>query len=80
MDEEAHPKENPKLLRITSLYGTKLDVEKDYPFVWCIGSIDESKVTKLKGLVNKYFFRIYPKGTRVDSSNYDPLPAWNVGA
>ena len=23
--------------------------------------------------------RIYPAGTRVDSSNYDPVKAWNVG-
>lgn len=26
------------------------------------------------------FHRIYPKGTRFDSSNYDPVPFWNVGA
>lgn len=24
--------------------------------------------------------RIYPKGVRVDSSNYDPVPAWTAGA
>jgi Phosphatidylinositol-specific phospholipase C, Y domain len=24
--------------------------------------------------------RIYPKGTRVDSSNYNPAPAWALGA
>jgi len=24
--------------------------------------------------------RIYPKGTRFDSSNYDPIPSWNCGA
>jgi len=24
--------------------------------------------------------RIYPKGMRVDSSNYDPVPSWNHGA
>lgn len=23
--------------------------------------------------------RIYPAGTRVDSSNYDPVPMWNAG-
>lgn len=29
---------------------------------------------------NKYHFsRIYPKGTRTDSSNYDPVPYWNMG-
>eukprot|EP01119_Soliformovum_irregulare_P023275 TRINITY_DN8110_c1_g2_i1.p1 TRINITY_DN8110_c1_g2~~TRINITY_DN8110_c1_g2_i1.p1 ORF type:complete len:973 (-),score=258.80 TRINITY_DN8110_c1_g2_i1:173-3091(-) len=25
------------------------------------------------------FCRVYPKGTRVDSSNYDPNPGWNAG-
>ena len=27
-----------------------------------------------------FFSRIYPKGTRVDSSNYNPAPAWALGA
>ncbi len=26
------------------------------------------------------FSRIYPKGLRVDSSNYDPVPAWTCGS
>ncbi|GBM65179.1 1-phosphatidylinositol 4,5-bisphosphate phosphodiesterase gamma-1 [Araneus ventricosus] len=25
------------------------------------------------------FSRVYPKGTRIDSSNYDPFKMWNVG-
>ncbi|XP_065179717.1 1-phosphatidylinositol 4,5-bisphosphate phosphodiesterase gamma-1-like [Sycon ciliatum] len=28
----------------------------------------------------RQFSRIYPKGTRVDSSNYDPQPIWNCGS
>lgn len=28
----------------------------------------------------RQFSRIYPKGTRVDSSNYNPIPLWNVGS
>ncbi|XP_069083617.1 1-phosphatidylinositol 4,5-bisphosphate phosphodiesterase zeta-1 [Pleurodeles waltl] len=28
---------------------------------------------------NSFFTRIYPKGTRVDSSNYNPQTFWNVG-
>ena len=24
--------------------------------------------------------RVYPKGSRVDSSNYDPQPMWNAGS
>lgn len=27
----------------------------------------------------RQFFRIYPNGRRVDSSNYDPQPLWNCG-
>ncbi|XP_035204970.1 1-phosphatidylinositol 4,5-bisphosphate phosphodiesterase eta-2-like, partial [Stegodyphus dumicola] len=27
----------------------------------------------------KHFSRIYPKGTRTDSSNFDPCPFWNLG-
>lgn len=23
--------------------------------------------------------RVYPKGQRIDSSNYNPVPFWNVG-
>lgn len=25
------------------------------------------------------FTRIYPRGTRIDSSNYNPVPVWNAG-
>ena len=25
------------------------------------------------------FSRVYPKGQRIDSSNYNPVPMWNVG-
>ena len=25
------------------------------------------------------FSRVYPKGQRIDSSNYDPSPMWNCG-
>jgi len=50
-------------------------------------SIDEVKVQKAAGenykdyvnFTNLYEMRTYPKGTRVDSSNYDPYPSWVVG-
>nr|CAB3264929.1 1-phosphatidylinositol 4,5-bisphosphate phosphodiesterase gamma-1 [Phallusia mammillata] len=29
---------------------------------------------------NRQFSRIYPKGARVDSSNYNPMPFWNCGS
>lgn len=28
----------------------------------------------------RQFSRIYPKGQRIDSSNYDPIPPWNCGS
>lgn len=28
----------------------------------------------------RYFSRVYPNGTRADSSNYDPMPFWLSGA
>ena len=28
----------------------------------------------------RQFSRVYPKGSRFDSSNYDPVPCWNFGA
>lgn len=42
--------------------------------VWEITSLEESKVNEnLVEFHKKYFSRIYPAGTRVDSSNYDPI-------
>ena len=29
---------------------------------------------------NQQLSRVYPKGSRVDSSNYDPQPMWNAGS
>jgi len=29
---------------------------------------------------NRQFSRVYPKGQRMDSSNYDPVPMWNAGS
>jgi Ca2+-binding EF-hand superfamily protein len=47
-------------------------------------SLDESKLAALRQAdVARYtathLARIYPKGTRFDSSNYDPFTAWNSG-
>ena len=38
--------------------------------------------TTTAGWINhnrKHMSRIYPKGTRIDSSNYDPIPSWAAG-
>ena len=29
---------------------------------------------------NNQMSRVYPKGQRMDSSNYDPMPMWNGGS
>jgi hypothetical protein len=57
---------------------------------WEVRSYSEKKVKKsLIGLKNRIdvlsfhqttFSRIYPKGTRFDSSNYNPMDAWAHGA
>ena len=53
-----------------------------------MSSFSETKVekylTKSKGKIlatynRNQFSRIYPKGQRIDSSNYDPQLAWNCG-
>ncbi|CAB4036746.1 1-phosphatidylinositol 4,5-bisphosphate phosphodiesterase gamma-1-like isoform X3 [Paramuricea clavata] len=53
-----------------------------------MSSISESKIDKYTNLKNSARFnlynhnqltRVYPKGTRVDSTNYDPTMMWNCG-
>jgi hypothetical protein len=50
-----------------------------------VTSWDEKKLEKANGapavvkLTKQYFIRGYPKGTRIDSSNYNPQHAWNAG-
>lgn len=34
---------------------------------------------EIVSLSTKHMVRAYPKGSRVDSSNYDPQVAWNAG-
>ena len=56
---------------------------------WSIASLDENKIIDIcksekKGktfidYLKKYFVRVYPKGTRIDSSNYDPMPSFALG-
>ena len=37
------------------------------------------KAYQLLRVNQRYFTRIYPKGQRIDSSNYDPVAMWNCG-
>ena len=46
--------------------------------------VDKYMTKKMSASFAKYNFlqlsRIYPKGARVDSSNYDPTQMWNYGS
>jgi len=51
-----------------------------------VSSLSETKAEKLVTdcpnmiqLTNRQMIRIYPKGSRTDSSNYNPIPFWNTG-
>lgn len=54
---------------------------------WEMISLGEVKVSKLSDKFSdelvkfnkNQLCRVYPKGSRVDSSNYNPITAWNVG-
>lgn len=57
---------------------------------WEIQSLVEKEIiTKVKTKEDRdfwlkhhqqYFTRVYPKGTRFDSSNYNPFPGWAIGS
>lgn len=76
------------LAKFTAMIGVKFKLE-DTVVPWEIRSLNENKIIKLaemKGRYhwlkhhNKHLSRIYPKGTRFDSSNYSPIPGWSTGA
>lgn len=58
------------------------------PCPWLMCSFSETKVNKILAknaadfldYNNTQLSRIYPKGIRFDSSNYDPVPSWNCGS
>ncbi|CAK61023.1 unnamed protein product (macronuclear) [Paramecium tetraurelia] len=71
--------ESLKMSSITALFGAA--IKQQNRTVWEISSLDESKVNEnLLDFHRRYFTRIYPSGSRVDSSNYDPIPAFNSGS
>ena len=58
-------------------------------FPWEVVSINEEKIEKnvkklgrdfMINYSSKSFVRVYPKGTRFDSTNYSPIPGWRAGA
>jgi len=80
-------KSYPGLAKYYTLCGVKMNLKKERS-IWTTSSLSEDKITTLiknnaqeiTDFCNKYFVRVYPLGTRFDSSNYDPTNAWTVGA
>jgi phosphatidylinositol phospholipase C, delta len=73
---------------VTAMIGASY-VKGEMCFPWEIKSLDEGKIKKMyesdnrADWINHHDFlltRVYPKGTRFDSSNYNPIPAWSLGA
>ena len=69
---------------VTCYYCAGIGTGKHYE----MSSISESKIDKYTNAKNSarfnlynhnQFTRVYPKGTRVDSTNYDPTMMWNCG-
>ena len=68
------------------MFGIPINLTKPRS-VFHISSLDENKVANFykkqyERIVcfNSYHLtRIYPSGSRVDSSNYDPIPSFNAG-
>lgn len=78
---------SPVYQKTLGLFGIKMKLDGERS-VWNISSINEEKISKLLkdkeveiiDFHRKYFTRIYPAGKRVDSSNYDPIDAFNSGS
>eukprot|EP00903_Cladosiphon_okamuranus_P007222 g7010.t1 len=87
--EDKKKKIHPELSAITFLAGVKFHGFENakQSLVNDMSAFGEQKTEKLLKkspedwvLYNtRNMSRIYPAGSRVDSSNYDPVPSWNVG-
>eukprot|EP00027_Filamoeba_sp_ATCC50430_P001013 CAMPEP_0168555584 /NCGR_PEP_ID=MMETSP0413-20121227/8417_1 /TAXON_ID=136452 /ORGANISM="Filamoeba nolandi, Strain NC-AS-23-1" /LENGTH=837 /DNA_ID=CAMNT_0008586453 /DNA_START=37 /DNA_END=2550 /DNA_ORIENTATION=- len=81
-------KELSDVIHLKSTHFKGFEESKTYSKEWHICSFSEAKVDKLlkknpQDFIEfnlKQLSRIYPKGIRVDSSNYDPSPSWNCGS
>ena len=77
----------PELNRLYAMIGRPMHL-KDNRSVWEISSLNEHKILRLYKLEHKsivdfhkqFLSRIYPLGSRIDSSNYDPTTSWAAGS
>ncbi|CAK71455.1 unnamed protein product (macronuclear) [Paramecium tetraurelia] len=81
-------KHHPQFLSCISLFNSPFEINKKRS-IWNISSLSEDKVDKIfkekkvkevQQHLNNYLVRIYPSGMRVDSSNFDPIPSFILGA
>lgn len=76
-----------KLYSLITLFGVSLKIHGPRE-IWHISSLSENQLEKymkkhekeLIAVNNASFTRIFPGGFRVDSSNYDPIPAFMAGS
>uniref|UniRef100_A0A672P2E2 Phosphoinositide phospholipase C n=1 Tax=Sinocyclocheilus grahami TaxID=75366 RepID=A0A672P2E2_SINGR len=61
-----------------SVHFSNFEHSRDYHAFYEMASFKESKAMNLI-YSNSAFCRIYPAGSRTDSSNYNPVPLWNAG-
>ena len=70
------------------MIGHKWELGKPY-MPWEIQSLDEKAIVKHSKKFDRkhvllhhsiFLTRVYPKGTRFDSSNYSPVPGWATGS
>jgi len=53
--------------------------KQNYSFFIKLSSMSKSSAEKFIKLNSTHLSRIYPRGSRVMSSNYDPIPLWRAG-
>lgn len=87
MPSPLHTLHKGAALYMLSLFGSEIGTERA-----CYRDMSSFPETKAEKYVNKakgkkflqynrlQLSRIYPKGQRLDSSNYDPLPMWICGS
>eukprot|EP00760_Papus_ankaliazontas_P017763 PhM_4_TR17380/c1_g3_i1/m.32948/K05857/PLCD; phosphatidylinositol phospholipase C, delta len=76
------------LVTVPSVKVRDYDAAGLHPYdIWSVAEPQIEKIVASKDLTRRFtdvnkriMTRIYPKGSRVDSSNYNPQPSWNMGS
>ncbi|CAD8157603.1 unnamed protein product [Paramecium pentaurelia] len=81
-------KHHPQFLSCISLFNSPFEFNKKRT-IWNISSLSEDKVDQIfkggkvkeiQNHLNNSLVRIYPSGLRMNSSNFDPMPSFILGA